>query len=95
MPVPDILSTAARAVSSDVKHGIRASVAARRMANPSCNTSRSPVTVFTTACAVPSSMMSTTFGCPDSRFGIAITGSPSPAIIAAVPSVAYIWQPDA
>ena len=34
-PDPDMLSTAARAVSSDVKHGILASVAALGMAKPS------------------------------------------------------------
>ena len=36
------LSTAARAVSSEVKHGIRRSTAARRISNPSFNGLRSP-----------------------------------------------------
>ena len=52
------------------------------------------MTVLITARTTPSSITSTTFGCPaDRRLGIAIAGRPRPLIIAAVPSVAYIVHP--
>ena len=81
---------AARAVSIDVKQGMRFSAAARRMWNPSRS---EPVMrfsdVFSTQRTVPSSITSTTFGCvPLSTFVTTVEGMPSASSIAPVPSVA-------
>ena len=83
------LSTAALAVSSEVKHGMRRSAAARRISNPSFRTDACWEMVLTMACTSPCSIASTTSGCPSpSLRGTAATSQPKARTMAAVPSVA-------
>src|ERR1700694_1032909 len=88
--------TRARAVSSEVRHGIRRSTDARRISYPSRRGTPTPLlatgadveTVFTTSCTGPASTTSTTLGWPSRSFCTVVAGIADSASNAAVPAVA-------
>src|SRR2546428_6294351 len=88
--------TRARAVSSEVRHGMRRSTEARRISYPSRRGARAPLlatgadtdTVFTTRWNWPDWITSTTFGWPSLNFFTVVAGIPESPRKAAVPAVA-------
>src|SRR6202521_2776745 len=88
--------TSARAVSSDVRHGMRRSTDARRISYPSRRGTPAPLsatradveTVFTTSWTWPDWMTSTTLGWPSRSFCTVVAGIADSPSKAAVPAVA-------
>src|ERR1700674_410775 len=88
--------TSARAVSSDVRHGMRRSTDARRISYPSRRGTPAPLsatgadveTVFTTSWTWPDWMTSTTLGWPSRSFCTVEAGMADSSSKAAVPAVA-------
>src|ERR1700674_230882 len=88
--------TSARAVSNEVRHGMRRSTDARRISYPSRRGTPAPLpatggdveTVFTTSWTWPDWMTSTTLGWPSRSFCTVVAGIADSPSKAAVPAVA-------
>src|ERR1700730_10415489 len=95
--------TSARAVSSEVRHGMRRSTDARRISYPSRRgtparlsaTGAEVETVLTTSWTWPDWMTSTTLGWPSRSFCTVAAGMADSSSKAAVPAVAYSRMPRA
>src|SRR5712691_6874960 len=93
--------TSARAVSSEVRHGMRRSTDARRISYPSRRGTPAPLsatgdeveTVFTTSWTWPDWITSTTLGWPSRNFCTVVAGMADSPSRAAVPAVAYSRMP--
>src|SRR5439155_7966363 len=85
--------TTARAVSSDVRQGTRASTAARRMRNPSRSTVFPSVGVLMTATHSPDRIRVRMSWLPSASLRTSVTSMPTERTSAAVPAVATISYP--